>query len=170
IQQVFLKLSENNYRALRELDCYKESSVRLFVYAVATNTALDCLRASQVARRPSIAHSLSDSDDMEEYVASHADPSFARDENPEERYIQMEMIKQVLAVVDSESDDQTRERNRLIFFLAHREGYTRSEIAARIDIDLKRTGINSFLNRIKKKIAELYYGELSEETSGKSQK
>ena len=157
VQQIFLKLSENDYRALRELKCNKEGSVRLFLYAVAANTALDYVRATQVARRPAIAQSLSEpKHEEEEWKGTRGEQLYAKDSNPEELYLNKELIEQVLAVVDKESDQKNRARNRKIFMMALRDGYTRSEIAAQIGIDLKLPGVNSLLFRIKKKIEEIY--------------
>jgi RNA polymerase sigma factor (sigma-70 family) len=156
VQQIFLKLSENDYRALRELKCNKEGSVRLFLYAVAANMALDYLRATQVAGRSATARSLSEPKHEEEWKGTKGERLYAKDSNPEELYLYKELIEQVLAVVDRESDQRNRARNRKIFIMALRDGYTRSEIAAQTGIDLKRPGINSFLKRIKKKIEQIY--------------
>jgi RNA polymerase sigma factor (sigma-70 family) len=162
VQQIFLKLSDHNYRALRELRCYQENSVRLYLHTIAANTALDCVRAAQVARRPSISHHLNEDENSEEFTNSHIEYLYSKEANPEEQYLQKELLNLVMTAVDGESDEQTRARNRLIFLLAHRDGYTRSEIAARTDVSLKRTGINSLLNRIKKRLEELYLSPQSD--------
>jgi RNA polymerase sigma factor (sigma-70 family) len=155
VQQIFLKLSEKNYRALRELQCHQENSVKLYLHTIAANTALDCVRAAQVARRSSISYSLSEDEYAEEHNISQAEKIQTSEANPEEQVLQKELLDLVMAVVEGESDEKTRARNRLIFLLAHRDGYTRREIADRKDIQLKRTGVNSLLNRIKKRLEEL---------------
>jgi RNA polymerase sigma factor (sigma-70 family) len=154
IQQVFVKLSDNDYRSLRELKCYKESSVKLYLYAVASNTALDFMRTMQPVQRCQTSQVREN-----HYVQSNGrqtDQISASGTNPEEEYLQKELMDRVLAVVDKESGEKTKERNRKIFMMAHRDGFTRSEIAASEDIDLKKPGVNSFLNIIKKRLEELY--------------
>lgn len=156
VQQIFIKISEDDYRALRELKCYRDNSVKLYLCAIAANITIDYLRAAGARRRPAITHSLNDPTYSQEGGLACADYLVAPGANPEENYLHKEMLDRVLAVVDAESDEKTRARNRLIFFLAHRDGYSSSEIAARDDINLKRTGVNSFLNRVKKRLEEFY--------------
>jgi RNA polymerase sigma factor (sigma-70 family) len=156
VQQIFVKLSENDYRALRQLKSYKEGSVKLFLYAVAANTVLDQLRASQIARRPNITHSLSEPEFEEDIDENLIGQLYAAESNPEIKYLQKELLEQIMAIIDVESNDKTRTRNRKIFLMAHHYGYTHSEIAAQEEIGLKLPGVNSFLNRIKKKLDEFY--------------
>ncbi|MEW6731079.1 MAG: sigma-70 family RNA polymerase sigma factor [Acidobacteriota bacterium] len=164
VQQSFVKIAENNYRALRELDFREENSVKMYLFTIASHATLDSLRASQALRRPTITNSLGEVEYIQDCVACYyAAPYASSYVDPEKQYLQKELIEQVLAVVDAESDDKTRERNRRIFLLAHCDGYTRSEIAECEDIGLKRTGVNSVLNRVKKRLKELKdAGELGE--------
>src|SRR5262249_32092642 len=104
IQQVFLKLSRNNHSVLRELKCHKQNSVRLYLYAAASNTAIDAIRAEQV--KTFAFHQAYDEDDY----ASHPN-LYAQEANAEEMFLMREQIEQVLAIVDEESNEETRERN-----------------------------------------------------------
>jgi RNA polymerase sigma factor (sigma-70 family) len=162
VQQIFLKLSENDYKALRELICDKPNSVKLYLYAVASNTVLDCLRYAQTARRQSCRNELEYEDER-----LQSERLYSRDANPEEQYLHKELIELILKIVDGESDEKTRARNRLIFMLAHSEGYTRSEIAAQQEIDLTRTGVNSFFYRVKKRLADIYNPPDLDTTAGR---
>ncbi|MEW6736870.1 MAG: sigma factor-like helix-turn-helix DNA-binding protein, partial [Acidobacteriota bacterium] len=69
--------------------------------------------------------------------------------NPEEEYLDKELLERVLDVVARESEQESRERNRNIFLMAYWDGYTRDEIAEKM-VGITRAGINSFLYRINK--------------------
>src|SRR5205085_9189392 len=115
-------------------------------------------------QRPLITDSLSEIGDKQNGDSLSNGQIYARETDQEKQYLQKELIDKVLAIVDSESSEENRERNRRIFLLADRDGYTGNEIAELEDIAMKRSGVNSFLNRIKKKLNLLYeIGEVFKE-------
>lgn len=155
IQQILVNLSKNNYEPLRQLKFDKDNTLKLYLCAVAANTTLDSLRFNQATRRPLITNSLSEPAYTGESGTSLADKLYSSEANPEEEYLKNELLDKALAVVDQESTEQTRDRNRKIFY-AYIDGYSLSEIEKEDYADLTRQGINSFIKRIRKKLEDLY--------------
>ncbi|MEW6737254.1 MAG: hypothetical protein AB1489_38570, partial [Acidobacteriota bacterium] len=56
VQQVFVKITEHDYRLLRGLKFHKKDSLRLYLYVVAISAVLDYLRSAPLQE---ISHSLS---------------------------------------------------------------------------------------------------------------
>ncbi|MEW6735680.1 MAG: sigma-70 family RNA polymerase sigma factor [Acidobacteriota bacterium] len=146
VQQVFVKITEHDYRVLRTLKFHKKDSLRLYLYVIAISTVLDCLRNSPAQ---SISHSLNEPYYQGEKVLPVSELLYYAGRNPEEEYLDKELLERVLAVVERESDQESRNRNRDIFLMAYRDGYTRSEIAEKT-VGITRAGINSFLHRVNK--------------------
>ena len=148
-QQIYAKLSHNNFYTLRDLKDRSQGSIKQYLHAIAVNMVRDFVRDSLAKSRFHYSQSLSDIVNREiDNNPSYSEALYAREADPEALCLSNEMLAEALAVVDEESTDETRERNRKIFLLAYIFGFTRQEIAEQNDINLKRSGVNSFFNTL----------------------
>jgi RNA polymerase sigma factor (sigma-70 family) len=157
MQKILLKLMKDDFSILRNIKIRHPFSVRHYLYAAATNMTHNWLRdINRIKRKHSIARSLDE--EILDNDAAGFNNEWLRDKcaNPEENLLQKELIEQILQIIDLESKDEVKERNRKIFLLAYREGYMAEEIAARDDIDMKPAGIASVLNRLKKRLENFH--------------
>jgi RNA polymerase sigma factor (sigma-70 family) len=157
MQKILLKLMKDDFSILRNIKIRHPFSVRQYLYVAATNTTHNWLRdTNRIRRNYNLTRSLDEGIADGEIAESNNECLRDKSANPEENLLQKERIEQLLQIIDSESKDEVRERNRKIFLLAYREGYTAEEIAARDDIDIKSAGITSVLNRLKKRLENFH--------------
>ena len=139
IQEVYLKLCTDDYRILR--DCRLEHTGALFglVQAVATTTVLDHVRALSAQKRGGGVKLLTS------VGAEAAEPSDPRAHQTLDRLL---LISQIDQYVRQASDVENPARDRQIFWLYCRHGFTAKAIASIPALGLTPKGVESVIHRI----------------------
>lgn len=145
IQDVYLKLCANNFRALRNVEILQENAFFGFLKVLATNTVQDYLRSTHAskmgaAREPELL-------EADRVLPGRAPSSVASSEL--ERRILLERIDRILTTLSHESNFA---RDRSIFWLYYRQGLSAKEIAALPDIKLTVKGVENVLLRLTRQL------------------
>jgi RNA polymerase sigma factor (sigma-70 family) len=133
IQDTFARLCARDFRALRNFRGQDSTALCAYLRVIARSVATDGFRAE---RAPAV--SLDDPD-----TAPLADDSSAR---AIERSLLLDRIDKCLAA--------QKERDRRIFWLYHRHGWTPKSIAALPAIEMGTSGIETLLYRLTKAAAD----------------
>jgi RNA polymerase sigma-70 factor, ECF subfamily len=128
-QETFLRLCRDNGRILREFEVRHETAIFGYFKVIATSIALDHFRARTAQKRAAEVQA----DD------SHLEPSVQS--SPIEHEAILEEIDRRLAATESD-------RDRTIFWLYYRQGYSTREIAAMPNFGLTQKGIESSIHRM----------------------
>jgi RNA polymerase sigma-70 factor, ECF subfamily len=129
VQETYLRLCRDNCRALREFEHRHEHAIFGFIKVVAGSVALDYVRARTAEKR--VAEHQGNGDDL---VASVPAPTVDIHDT-----IQMNEIS---ALVDRIAQS---ERDRTVFWLYYRSGYSAKDIAGIPNIDLTAKGVESLI-------------------------
>jgi RNA polymerase sigma-70 factor, ECF subfamily len=139
VQDVYLKVCSDNCRLLREFEPQHPDAFFGMMRVVAVNVAHDHFRARRSGKRGS---GIFDSDlaEVDAFVPdSHsAGPAC----------IEREILLQEIDVVLSEIASPTAARDREIFWLYYRQGFTAKAIAAITTFNLTTKGVESILYRL----------------------
>ena len=139
IQDTYLKLCESDNRLLRTFESRHENSFYGFLKVVTANVVHDHFKSLTAMKRgvantePLTEPSLLD----EKTLSSQGLDIMQR--------LQVEQIDRILRQVTSGKD---QDRNRIIFWLRHRNGMTASEIASIPTFELTTEGVESVLLRL----------------------
>jgi RNA polymerase sigma-70 factor (ECF subfamily) len=143
IQEAYLKLCENDYRLLRGFQPVHENSIYKFLKVVASNVVRDYFKAKNAIKRGEgqtepITEAMLQSlpADMEKASGTEWDAVSQR--------IELDKIDRVLR----ELTGKESARNRIIFWLRHRQGLTAAEIACIPSFGLTTEGVESVLMRL----------------------
>jgi RNA polymerase sigma-70 factor, ECF subfamily len=141
IQDVYLKLCENDGRLLRSFQPRGEDSIYGFLKVVAANVVYDHFKSAMAAKRG--AHQTESI-----LESSYREPKTGGPDTFElvSRWLELEQVDRVLMQVTAGRD---QERKRAIFWLRHQRGLTASEIAAIPAIGLTTEGVESVLMRLR---------------------
>jgi RNA polymerase sigma-70 factor (ECF subfamily) len=158
IQNVYLKLCANNFRAVRNVEILQENAFFGFLKVVATNTVQDYLRSAQAlktggTREPELLQADLVLPERASRVAS----------SELERKILSEKIDRILTTL---SHEPNLERDRTIFWLYFRQGLPAKEIAALPDIKLSVKGVESVLHRLSRQIKAALTQEMKKPNRG----
>lgn len=132
VQETYLRLCRDNCRALREFEHRHEHAIFCFIKVVAGSVALDYVRARSAEKR--VAEFQGNSDEV---IASVPAPAVDIHDA-----IQMNEIS---TLVDRIAQS---ERDRIVFWLYYRHGYTAKDIATIPHIDLTAKGVESLILRL----------------------
>lgn len=137
IGNAYLKLCNNDYAILRNFEFRTDGEFFGYLRKIATNVVHDYFRS--IKPEPSI-----------EDVYQSGDPSIP--EGPEciERNVLIKEVEQILFEVTGPDG----ERDRTIFWLYHRQGFTAKEIAAFFPGQLTVKGVESVIHRVTKEVRE----------------
>jgi RNA polymerase sigma-70 factor (ECF subfamily) len=141
-QDVYLKLCQDNFRALKGFVTAHENSFQSFLKAVATHTAQDYFRTAAVSK--GVAGEAPEADRVSPELV------FSPAATPElENRILLEEMETILKKLVHEANF---ERDYKIFRLCYRQGLTAKEIAALPDVKLSVKGVESILHRLTRQI------------------
>jgi len=135
-QDVYFKLCRDGFRLLRDLRITHEKALFAYLKLVAMSVAYDHFRKKRADL------------DAEEFcddsakLAVHGEAASA---TAEEKIL----VQEVEEIVERITTGPNAERDRLVFWLHHREGLSGSEIAAIPVLKLTQKGVESVLHRIK---------------------
>ena len=136
VQETFLKLCRNEFKALREFDHRHEASIFGYVRTVAASAANDYFRAFNAQKRAG-EHAVDPQDLINAAIATDA--------TAEDRLL----IREIESCLERVTDN---ERDRSIFWLYYRQGFTAVDIAGFPGIELTAKGIESCLLRLIKAV------------------
>lgn len=153
IQDVYVRLLENNHRIFRQSRAENPAQLVALVKTVAATTTLDHLDWERaLVRLPDEQHEA-----LDDVIAAEQ-----TDSGVEERLDRESLIHQVERALNElcrragKPIDECRDRN--IFWLCYRQGYTAKQIAAIPTLKLNHKGVESALARIVKNLRE-FFGE-----------
>jgi RNA polymerase sigma-70 factor (ECF subfamily) len=139
IQDTFLKLCANNFRALREFEYEHENALFGFVKTVAANVVQDHIRTTYSQKRGSGR----EEEDLEKVSATvSASTSFA---DSAHRRI---LISEIKTCLDQQAHDPNFPRDSAIFWLYYRHGLTAKAISQIPSVGLTTKGVESTLLRL----------------------
>ncbi len=156
IQQVYVRLLDNDRQALKRFRGEHEKSIFAYLARLTTTVVLDYLRRRSAGRRPpeliswtEIEYRLKDSlDEMDSCSATLSSSDLENRLN--EGMTVRDMIAQLQCILEGEH----KRRDILIFVLYVFDGLTAEEIAAQPGIGLTPNGVRSVLIRLKRKLKE----------------
>ena len=150
VQETYLKLCGNNFRALREIEGDHEAAIFGFIKVVASNVVQDHYRKSLSQKRGS-----GKGEEDLELAHAAAAPGASFSEQLEKK-AQLQQIDQCLKAHAAEPNFA---RDYAIFWLFHQQGLTAREISELPTIELSVKGVESTLLRlarlIKSKLNEM---------------
>ena len=139
VQETYLKLCANNFRALRRFTCRHDNAVAGFLKVVASNVTQDYLRGILSRKRGNG----KGEDDLEKAVPRAE--SVLNSAAMMERELVMHQIQRCLK---SQSSEPNFNRDYKIFWLYYQHGFTADAISQYPGIDLSVKGVESALFRL----------------------
>src|SRR5215469_14962191 len=143
VQETYLKLCADDFKALRRFECRHENSLAGFLKVVASNVTQDYLRGSLSQKRGSG----KGEDDIEKAI-----PTAHGVANSAAVMEQAIVFRQIERCLERHCFEPNSKRDRKIFLLHYRHGLTADAIACRPDIGLTVKGVESALFRIIKRL------------------
>lgn len=128
-QDTFLRLCRENARLLREFDSRHENAIFGYIKVIATSVALDHFRARSAQKRG---------------VEISAE-EVRREPQARSGSVEQEVL---LGQIEARLAASESERDRTIFWLYYRQGYTTREIADLPGLSLTQKGVESCIHRI----------------------
>jgi RNA polymerase sigma-70 factor, ECF subfamily len=146
VQETYLRLCANDYRVLRDFRSTQGEALYGLIQAVAVSTTLDYFRGLSAKKRGAGKDPvrLDSSPDLQP-----ADPSSQR--GTERAILFGQIDQQLLEIVAPE----TASRDRRIFWLYYRHGFTAKEIAALPGMGLSAKGVESTIQRLSSQLKDL---------------
>jgi RNA polymerase sigma-70 factor (ECF subfamily) len=129
IQETYLRLCKDNCRSLREFKARHDEAIFGYLKVVATSVALDYIRSRSTQKRGS------------EVEDDGTHPEASTSSAVVEQTALIEELDQRLATTESE-------RDRTIFWLYYRQGYTAKDIASLPGLGLTQKGVESCIYRL----------------------
>jgi RNA polymerase sigma-70 factor, ECF subfamily len=136
VQEVFLKLCENNRKVLRDFVPRQPGSFQAFIRIVAASIANDAFRRKKTAKRGG---------GLEEEVISDLQPGVLHNSEWIERNLLLNEIDRLLA---ANANATTGKRDRTVFWLYYQQGMTAGDISSLPGISLSVKGVESALHRM----------------------
>ena len=138
VQDVYVRLCDGNYKALRGLRGAHANSFHAYVGAIASGVVIDHFRKSLRVKRGGESRTVS-----LEALTSEIETLTS----PENQLETTLMIERIDTCLDEVLPAKTRVRDRWIFWLRYRHGYTVAMIARTGQHGLSEEGIESLLGR-----------------------
>jgi RNA polymerase sigma-70 factor, ECF subfamily len=145
VQDTYLKLCANNFRALRQFDCLHENALFGFVKVVASNVVQDHFRNLHSQKRGS-GRDDEELDDVSSITASDAGAA--------ERFERLIQIAEVARCLDTQAGQPNFIRDRTVFWLYYQQGLTAKAISEIPGIGLSIKGVESTLLRLIRMVRE----------------
>ena len=143
VQETYLKLCSEEFRRLKQFESYHEGAIYGFLKTVAYNVTMDYFKVHRASKRGAELMSSADFDDTLKTSGG---------ESSSDSQILVHQIEEMLTRI-SES-----KRDRSIFLLYYRQGFTAKAIAAIPGIELTEKGVESCLLRLTKQLRQQVVG------------
>lgn len=153
VQDVYVRLVENNCKALRDFIGISENSIFTYLGVVAKNVVRNFSIKMGVQKRPSIDKSIDDIQSISnEQVnkSKNGRPCNNLDEDFSVEYLKEEIEE----ILDQYFRGKDKERNKLIFKLYMYEGFTPEEIASQLKFTLSAKRVGNIISDIKRELRE----------------
>jgi RNA polymerase sigma-70 factor (ECF subfamily) len=147
VQETYLKLCTDEFRRLRDFESRFEDAIYGFLKAVAYNVTMDYFKVRHATKRGSQLLSKGDFDTTLQTVSK---------ENPMEDQILLREIEDLVNRI-TETD-----RDKLVFLLYYRQGFTAKAIAEMPGIDLGEKGVESCILRLTRQLRQHIVGSAKE--------
>ncbi|SRR5216684_3091174 len=145
VQDTYLKLCANNFRALREFECQHENALFGFLKVVASNVVQDHIRSSWSQKRGS-----GKEEEELDQIQVAANPSSSFSENAERNIL----LSEIGRCLETHSAEPNFARDCTIFWLYYRQGLTAKAISELPAIGLTVKGVESTLLRLTRLVKE----------------
>lgn len=145
VQETYLKLIANDYRALRTFDLQHENAFLGFLKVVASNVVQDHFRSSYSSKRGS-GHTNEDIEAVGTSMAANTQSSGAA-----ERRI---LISEIQRCLETQRAEPNFSRDQAIFWLYYEQGLTAKAISELPAIGLTVKGVESTLLRLTRYVRE----------------
>jgi len=139
VQNIYLKLCANDFKALRELECPHEAALFGFLKVVASHTAQDHFRSSCCQKRGS---------GQVECDLENIRPTREQTHNFGRAVEQKILIRQINECLQSYKEEAHFTRDYRIFWLYYSHGLTAREISEHPKIGVGAKGVESILLRL----------------------
>ncbi|HWG49250.1 MAG TPA: sigma-70 family RNA polymerase sigma factor [Candidatus Acidoferrales bacterium] len=139
VQDSYLKLCANDFKALREFECQHENALFGFLKVIASNVVHDHFRGHSSQKRNRGQHEET-LDEVSHKVASR--------DSVEEQIERRILLHEVDTCLKERDSDSKSSRDAVIFWLYYRDGLTARAIAQRPDIRLSVKGVESTIHRL----------------------
>jgi RNA polymerase sigma-70 factor (ECF subfamily) len=138
VQETFMKLCRNDCKALKEFEAEHDGAVFGFIKTVALNVAIDHFRSLQPRSE----------EPLEDWQAAPEGPTSGSAATAEMAVL----MDQVDGALTKSTTDETRERDRTVFWLYYKHGFTAKAIAALPAVGLTVKGVETVIFRLTKAI------------------
>jgi RNA polymerase sigma-70 factor (ECF subfamily) len=129
VQETYLRLCKNNCKALRGFQALHDDAIFGYIKVIATSVALDYFRARATHKRRG------EVEDDGTNLSAITSPSTI------EQSLLLKELDERLSATETE-------RDRTIFWLYYRQGYTAKDIAAIPGLELEQKGVESCIHRL----------------------
>jgi RNA polymerase sigma factor (sigma-70 family) len=161
VQDIYAKLCENHCYLLRQFEARHEGSIYGYLKAIAANEVHDRLRQLHSEKRGR-GHIDALETIKDEPAVTEAGSQAAME--------QQVLFKEIDDLLQSQLPESTQQRDRIIFWLRHRQGLTTKEIAAIPTIELSPKGVESTIRRLEQLVrAAMAEGIEKSQASGRKQ-
>jgi RNA polymerase sigma-70 factor (ECF subfamily) len=137
VQETYLRLCTEEWKRLREFQYYREGTVYGFMKAVARSVTLDYFKAQYTGKRGAGIRGGSDFDLVLKMAGQHR--------SMEDQILAREIDERLAHIADTA-------RDRQIFLLYYRQGFTTKAIAEIPGIELSQKGVESCLQRLTRQL------------------
>ncbi len=148
-QEVYLRLVQHDGRILRSFRGTTEFSVMAFLARLSATVVLDYQRRNVTGRRHGQVVSIDQKDSEMSNLASMESSEF----HPNALSSILSWID-IERIVEAEPDQKNAQRNALIFKLHYVDGFSATEIAHFPGFELTKTGVETVLSKMKKRIQQ----------------
>ncbi len=139
VQDTYLRICAENFKILRNLKAQQPAAVYALVKTVAYSTAVDEFRNLYAAKRGGQQRTVP----LDSLVGS-----LALEKSPENQLERQMLLDRLDAYLDSVLPKSTHDRDKAIFWLHFRQGFTAVEIARIASFELTAKGVESLLHRM----------------------
>lgn len=136
VQETFMKLCRNDSKALKEFKAEHDGAVFGFLKTVALNVAIDHFRSLQPRTE----------EPLEDWQAAEASSGGTASAE------MSVLMEQVDGALTRSTSGETRERDRTVFWLYYKHGFTAKAIAALPAVGLSVKGVETVIFRLTKAI------------------
>ena len=152
VQETYLKLCANDFKALREFQCEHENALFGFLKVVASHVVHDYFRSSCSQKRGSGR----EDDELEQPSISFADPG-----SSVQRMERRILFHEINECLETRAAGPNFPRDYAIFWMYYVQGYTAKAIAQLPSIGLTVKGVESTLLRLTRLVREGLTGQAS---------
>jgi RNA polymerase sigma-70 factor (ECF subfamily) len=147
VQETYLKLCTGEFRRLREFESRFEDAIYGFLKAVAYNVTMDYFKVRHATKRGSQLLSKAEFDTALQTVS--------KENSIEDQILLQEIEELVNRITDTD-------RDKLVFLLYYRQGFTAKAIAELPGVQLSEKGVESCILRLTRQLRQHIVGSAKE--------